>query len=104
MRIGPTIQLAVNAGLHAGAAVENPVGFDTALVAGPGSLDRPGFDSGSGSPKIDDNRAGDWVEDEVSWQHRKGNNGCIAGRIGVSHKDCDMFGAKGVGKVTGVAE
>lgn len=103
MRIGPTTHPAVNAGLHVEAAVGNPVDFDTALVADCGLLDRPGFDSELGSPKIDGNKVGDWTEDEVSWQHRKANNDCIAGRIEFSYKDYDMFGAKGVGKVTEVA-
>ncbi len=67
VRIGLTIRLVVSAGLHVEAAAGNLAGIDTALVAGRGSLDMSGVDSGSGWQEIDDSRVDDWTDDEVSW-------------------------------------
>ena len=68
MRIGPTTRLAVNAGLPVGAVTGSPVATDTALVAGYDLLDTSGaVDSVLRKAKIVDDRAVDWIDDEVSW-------------------------------------
>lgn len=57
-RIDPTIHLAVNAGLHVGAVIGNPVETDSALVADHDLLDTYGA-AGIGSRKSkNDERAG----------------------------------------------
>ena len=110
MRIGPTIRLAVNAGLRVGAAVGSLEGIDTALVAPGGLLDTPAaVDSGSGKPEIDDDDRADDIDrvvpdDGESWQHRKVSSGCIAGRIGGSYKDYGTLEANVGGRVAEVAE
>lgn len=115
VRIGPTTRLAVNAGLLVGAAVGSLVGTDTGLVAPCGLDDTPGtVHNGSGKSEIDDDddMSGGWTggtdevaaDDEVSWQRRRVNSGCIARRIGGSYKGYGMLEAKGGGKVPEFAE
>ena len=104
MKIGPTTQLAANAELHVGAAAENLVGIGTVLVADCGWLDESDADKGSNESKIDDERAGDWTGEEVSWQHRKASSDYMAGRFAVSYEDYDMLVGKGGGNLAEVAE
>lgn len=114
MRIGPTIRLAVNAGLRVEVAVGSLAGIDTALVADRDLPDTSGVvDIASHKSEIDDDdRADDWTadtdeavtDDEGSWRHRKASSGCIAGRIGSSHKDFGTLGAKHGGKMAEAAE